>query len=624
MAQPADPDMTPADHHDRSALTSPGSVGTPTPPIPATPDREALLGQLRQIVGAAQVLTDEQATRRFRKGIRTGEGPVLAVVSPGSLVEQWRVLNAVVAAGRIVIMQAANTGLTGGSTPDGQDYDREIILISTRRLVGIHLINDGQQVVCLPGATLDRLEQTLAPLGREPHSVIGSSCIGASVLGGICNNSGGALVRRGPAYTELAVYARVTDSGTVELVNHLGIALGTAPEEVLARLEAGRFAAADIDNDPARAASDPRYAEQVRDVDADSPARFNADPQRLYGASGSAGKLCLFAVRLDTFASEPSTVFYIGSNDPADLTECRRALLTQLPVLPIAGEYIHRTAFDIGEKYGKDTFLFINRFGTARVPRAFAMKSRVDGFFERLGWRGVSDRVIQALTSLLPSHLPLRMRQWRDRYAHHLLLRVSNDTTTAAREILQAQFADSSSGAWFQCEADEGRKAFLHRFAIAGAAIRFREAHPDSVEDIVALDIALRRNDRDWVEQLPAELEVDIRHKLYYGHFFCHVFHQDYIVRKGVDPIAMEHRMWALLDARRAEYPAEHNVGHLYRARPQLAAFYRQLDPTNTFNPGIGQTSRLRGWGEAYREPQVTEAAVAADLAGAGPISPRR
>ncbi|MNT61931.1 D-lactate dehydrogenase [compost metagenome] len=111
------------------------------------------------------------------------------------------------------------------------------------------------------------------------------------------------------------------------------------------------------------------------------------------------------------------------------------------------------------------------------------------------------------------------------------------------------------------------------------------------------LDIALRRNDRDWVETLPADMERDIVHKLYYGHFFCHVFHQDYIVRKGVDPIAMEHRMWALLDARQAEYPAEHNVGHLYVAKPALTAFYRNLDPTNTFNPGIGHTSKLLNWG---------------------------
>lgn len=557
---------------------------------------DALLRELRGTVGAAHVLTEDRDTRRFRNGHRTGQGGVLAVVRPGTLLEQWRVLQAVVAAGRIVIMQAANTGLTGGSTPDGDGYDREIVLVNTLRIAGVQVLGDGAQVVCLPGATLDRLEQALAPLGREPHSVIGSSCIGASVIGGICNNSGGALVRRGPAYTELALYARVRDDGTPELVNHLGIALGATPEEILERLQRGDYTAADITHDPARAASDPRYAEHVRAVDADTPARFNADPSRLFEASGSAGKLCLFAVRLDTFPKEPSSVFYIGSNDPDDLTAVRRHLLTALPRLPIAGEYIHRTAYDIGERYGKDTFLLIDRFGTARVPAAFALKSRVDGFFERFGLRGVTDRVIQAAMGLLPSHLPARMRQWRERYEHHLLVRVSNDTAEATKSFLAGHFGGSTSGAWFEADAEEGRKAFLHRFAIAGAAIRYREVHRRDVEDIVALDVALRRNDRDWVEQLPADVEADVVHKLYYGHFFCHVFHQDYIVKKGVDPLAMEHRMWALLDARRAEYPAEHNVGHLYVAKPGLAGFYRGLDPTNTFNPGIGHTSRLRGW----------------------------
>ncbi|WP_395505374.1 D-lactate dehydrogenase [Ectopseudomonas hydrolytica] len=568
-----------------------------TAAVATTVSRDTLLAQMRQIVGDSHVLIDEQATRRFRKGHRTGEGNVLAVVRPGSLLEQWRVLQAAVAADRIVIMQAANTGLTGGSTPDGDDYDREIVLISTLRITGVQLINDGQQVVCLPGATLDRLEQALAPLNREPHSVIGSSCIGASVLGGICNNSGGALVRRGPAYTELALYAQVKDDGSLELVNHLGIELGDNPEEILTRLQNGDYTPQQVRNEEHAKASDARYGEHVRDVDADTPARFNADPSRLFEASGSAGKLCLFAVRLDTFPKEPSTVFYIGSNDPHDLTEVRRHLLAKLPRLPIAGEYIHRTAFDIGEKYGKDTFLVIDKFGTARVPAAFAMKSRVDGFFERFGLRGVTDRVIQALMNLLPSHLPARMREYRDRFEHHLLVRVSNDTLEQTRTFLTEYFTGSASGAYFECDAEEGRKAFLHRFAIAGAAIRYREAHRSSVEDILALDIALRRNDRDWVETLPQEMEEQIIHKLYYGHFFCHVFHQDYIVRKGIDPIEMEHRMWKLLDARRAEYPAEHNVGHLYVAKPALAGFYRELDPTNTFNPGIGHTSKKKHWG---------------------------
>ena len=149
----------------------------------------------------------------------------------------------------------------------------------------------------------------------------------------------------------------------------------------------------------------------------------------------------------------------------------------------------------------------------------------------------------------------------------------------------------------FECSDSEGTAAFLHRFAVAGAAVRYRAVHPDEVEDIVALDIALRRNDPEWFETLPRDIDADsIIHKLYYGHFFCHVFHQDYIVKKGRDPLAIEHAMWKLLDARGAEYPAEHNVGHLYPAKPALKVFYETLDPTNSFNPGIGHTSKCAHW----------------------------
>lgn len=555
-----------------------------------------LLARLRDIVGAAHVLSGDRPTRRFRTGYRFGDGPVLAVVRPGTLVEQWRVLQAIVAAQAIVIMQAANTGLTGGSTPDGSDYDRPVVIINTLRLTGIQLLNAGHQVVCLPGATLDRLEQVLAPLDREPHSVIGSSCIGASVLGGVCNNSGGALVRRGPAYTEMALFAQVDAHGRLQLVNHLGIALGDDPEQILDRLQRGDYREADVDNATGRAAADPRYAAQVRQVDAPTPARYNADPSRHYEAAGSAGKLAVFAVRLDTFAREPSEVFYIGSNAMEDLTGIRRHLLTAFERLPISGEYLHREAFDIGARYGKDTFLLIDRLGTARVPAAFALKSRIDGAFESIGLRGVTDRVIQALVRRLPDHLPPRMTQFRDRYEHHLLLKVSA-LDAAATEAFLRSCLEQREGDFFRCTPEEGRKAFLHRFAVAGAAVRYRAVHRDTVQDIVALDVALRRDDRQWVEQLPAELDARLAGKLYYGHFFCHVFHQDYIVRKGEDPLAIEHAMWALLDQRGAEYPAEHNVGHLYPAKPALAAFYRGLDPTNVFNPGIGQTPKTHGWG---------------------------
>ena len=56
-------------------------------------------------------------------------------------------------------------------------------------------------------------------------SIIGSTSIGASIVGGVCNNSGGSLIKRGPAYTELALYAKVNDAGELQLINDLGINL---------------------------------------------------------------------------------------------------------------------------------------------------------------------------------------------------------------------------------------------------------------------------------------------------------------------------------------------------------------------------------------------------------------
>lgn len=560
-------------------------------------DVSALINKLRSISGRKYVLTSPSRMRPFATGYRCGHGEIAAVVRPGSLVEQWRVLQACVASGVIVIMQGANTGLTGGSTPNG-DYDRPVIVLNAMRIAGIHLIDGGAQVVCLPGATLYALERKLRPLGREPHSVIGSSCIGASVLGGICNNSGGALIQRGPAYTECALFARLDGNGNLDLVNHLGIALGSDPETILSRVEAGAFSDADIQTGINRAASDRHYADHVRQINEPSPARFNADTGRLFEASGSAGKVALFAVRLDTFISETCTAtFYIGTNDPAELTQIRRHMLAEFPTLPIAAEYIHKDAYDVAEVYGKDTFLAIQYLGTDRLHKLFAFKNWLDRlagmvpFFRPF----FSDRLLQALSRLFPAHLPARIRQYRRRFAHHLILKMGSDGISDARRYLAGRFP-STAGDAFECNDDEARKAFLHRFAVAGAAVRYRAINARDVEDIVALDIALRRDDRDWFEQLPESLRKSIISSLYYGHFFCHVFHQDYIVAKGHDPAALEEDMWALLDARGAEYPAEHNVGHLYRAKPALAGHYRALDPSNTFNPGIGHTSKCAHW----------------------------
>lgn len=559
-----------------------------------SPKTQSLVSHLRSRVGNKNVLTSRRATRRYSRGFRFGGGEAAAVVLPQTLLEQWDVLQICIDANAIVIAQASNTGLTGGSTPFGQDYDRPVVIISTVKLNNIHLLGDGRQVVCLPGSTLYQLENILKPLGRDPHSVIGSSCIGASVVGGVCNNSGGALVNRGPAYTELSLYAQVDEAGQLSLVNDLGIALGDTPEQMLSRLEKGELPAEDIQWDTG-AASDSRYDECVRDIDASTPARYNADPSRLYGASGCAGKVMVFAVRLDTFpAAAAERYLYVGTNNTLDFANLRRSLLSKLDNLPVSVEYMHKDAFDIADQYGKDIFLLIEKAGTARLPAFFALKSKLDAFLEDigLGRLNVSERTLQWFACLFPDHLPKVLREYRKQFEHHLMIKVHEQDLAPLQAILDADIKHTG-GNYFVCSDQEGKKAFLHRFAAAGAAIRYRSLHRKTVQDIVALDIALPRNEMDWFETLPSSFDQPISHKLYYGHFLCHVLHQDYIVRKGNDCEDLEHKLLDLLAARGAQYPAEHNVGHLYKAKPELSGFYRKLDPCNCFNPGIGMTSKF-------------------------------
>ena len=125
-----------------------------------------LISSLTQTVGEKYIITDPAKTEQYCQGYRFGEGRALVVVRPGTILEMWKILQACVEADVIVITQAANTGLTGGSTPDGNDYDRDIVIVNTMRMNIIQTINNNEQVVCLPGSTLNQLELLLKSLGR--------------------------------------------------------------------------------------------------------------------------------------------------------------------------------------------------------------------------------------------------------------------------------------------------------------------------------------------------------------------------------------------------------------------------------------------------------------------------
>ena len=556
-----------------------------------------IVEEFKLITGNKYVITSKWGKEPFNKGWRYGGGDAVAVIKPGTLLEIWKVLQICVKHDIIVIMQAANTGLTGGSTPFGNDYDRPIVIINTLRVNSIQLINNGNQILALAGSSLYDLENKLKPLEKEPHSVIGSTSIGASIVGGVCNNSGGSLVHRGPAYTEFALYAKVNKDGKLELINELDINLGSNPEEILVNLENNNYTSSDIIKSK-KLGSDDKYSEIVRGIDENTAARFNADNRLLYSASGSAGKIAVFALRLDTYkAPKKSKVFYVGSNNQDDFWKIRREILRNFNELPRLGDYMHRDCYDAAKKYSKDTFIVIEKLGTNFLPSLFEFKRIVDIIAEKIKFlpEKFSDKLMQFLSNFWPNHLPKKMEAFRDQFEHHWIIEMTDDGINEA-EIYFKDFFKDKKGDFFICNSNEGKKAMLHRYVSASAIGRYQALNKKNIGEMMSLDIAFPRNEKNWLETLPEYINDKLELKFYYGHLFCHVFHHNYILKKGVDAKKLKKELLEIYDRRGAEYPAEHNVGHEYKAIPLLVEFYKKLDPTNFFNPGIGQTSKLKNW----------------------------
>ena len=575
-----------------------------------------LLTQLTDVVGYKNVLTSPSQQQAYTHGMIEDDATseVLAVIVPQSLIALWQVINICAAADVIIIAQAANTGLTGGSTPFG-NYDRPVIVISMQSLDGIYLLNDAKEAIALPATTLQQLDSILAPLGREPHSVLGSSCIGASVIGGICNSSGGMLVQRGPAYTEMALYARRTAAGSFELFNHLGVDLGVTPEEILNNLQLGQFSKVDsqIDKSPDscaanKACSNHYYQNTVRDYAATTPARYNNDPNGLFEASGSAGKLIVFAVRVATFAKAArEQTFYISSNSADALTTLRREWLKSKLNLPVFAEYMHKDYNDITLRYGRDTCLSMSRLPASKIAALYRLQTKVGYYLDK--WRlpkTIPDRLLQLASSFMPAALPQPLARQSLNYTYHLIIKVADNIATddriakdkntdCAHSFLQ-QHMQHYKGALHVCTDKEAAALLVFRSAATAAMFRFYNLNQSDFGELISTDIALPRNATDWDEVLPLHLQKQVKQTFYLGHFFCHVIHQDYLLRPAADPQAFKDELLSFYDQRHIEYPAEHNVGHIYTAKYELSSFYKELDPTNSLNPGIGHTAKGKNW----------------------------
>ena len=571
----------------------------------------SLLTDLSAIIGATNVLTKPSQQQSYTQGaIASITDAVAAVVIPDSLVALWRVINLCAAADVIIVAQAANTGLTGGSTPYGE-YDRAVVVISMQRLGGIHLLNDAAELVALPAATLQQLEYKLAPLGREPHSVLGSSCVGASVIGGICNSSGGMLVQRGPAYTEMSLFAKRNAMGEFELINHLGIDLGVDPEEMLENLQTGTFNK-NTESANSKSCTNHHYQHKVRDCEADTPARFNNDPNGLYEASGSAGKVIVFAVRVATFAKPTQEqTFYISTNDANTLTALRQQWLKSELNLPILAEYMHKNYNDITMRYGRDTCLSMRKLPASKIGALYRLQAKIGYYLDK--WRlpqTLPDRMLQMTGIFMPPSLPNSLAEQACSYRYHLIIKVADGNNTyddnsddngshghiATAQVFLQSHMQQHQGVVHLCTAAESQALLVFRSAATAAMFRYHNLNHTRFGALLSTDIALPRNAVDWDEVLPINLQKQVSKTFYLGHFFCHVMHQDYLLHPEVDAKKFKDELLAFYDRRRIEYPAEHNVGHVYTAKSALHTFYKKLDPTNSLNPGIGQTAKWKNW----------------------------
>lgn len=120
---------------------------------------------------------------------------------------------------------------------------------------------------------------------------------------------------------------------------------------------------------------------------------------------------------------------------------------------------MHRDIYDIAEKYGKDTFLMIDKLGTDKMPFFFTMKGRTDAMLEKVSLfkPHFTDRFMQKLGHVFPAHLPERMKTWRDKYEHHLLLKMAGDGIEEAQRWLTEYF-QQAEGDFFACTPEEGSK----------------------------------------------------------------------------------------------------------------------------------------------------------------------
>jgi D-lactate dehydrogenase len=590
-----------------------------------TEEQRALPARLARIVGKENLLDgrhESTQTLPYLTGARLGSGgSALAILTPQSLQDVVNCVKLIVDANCVIMPQGANTGLTGGSVPRTQTGDkRPVVIISMKRLDAIFPIDNGKRVVCMAGAGLATLSKEIPSWfpDRESHSILGSTFLNPTTAAGVALGSGGTQLRKGPAYTDRAMYIKVWQNkfgeNVVNVVNALGIAgiedenfhegKGNAVEQLDSYQRDvkggfGRAMSKSSDSEHGKAsAHDAKYAHQICEHD-NNVSRYNANCAGTE-CNRSEGKVLILATVHDTFQKPLSTrTFWISFNDLQTALDFRRDVcLDNADDLPLSVEYMDRDTFDVIDQSGRIMATVIKVVGL--TGSTLRQLWNVKLWVESLPISGAHlwcDKLLYFLNPMCPAILPKRIMEVGKKMDHHAAISVGefgNGNMDKLLDRLQA-FASKHGKDKIvinECQSDaevQGLTAF--RFVAAPA---FRTWCVGEGAQGVSVDYALPKNGG----QIPKISSKPMK-RMRYSHFGCNVVHEDLAFAPEVDAHAAKMELKKTVEFDNGgKLPAEHGHGTEYHAPPDTQERWKKMDPLNVFNPGVGGLS----YKERYQE----------------------
>uniref|UniRef100_A0A0G4H3Q1 FAD-binding PCMH-type domain-containing protein n=1 Tax=Chromera velia CCMP2878 TaxID=1169474 RepID=A0A0G4H3Q1_9ALVE len=559
------------------------ALSTAPSPLSTKASQSLLANELRGIVGADSVEENVQM-----RGYRGGKGTADILSKPSTLTEAAVALSACAKAGVAVLLQGANTGLTGGSVPNGETDERMRVVLNLRRLSESAQVDGGQRVLCHAGMGITSL----------------------------------AKVRKGPAFTERALYCAVESDFTVRVVNSLGIEgipdgewqLEEGGLEVIEKVEdiAGRS----FQTDPGcrLLASDTTYGRRLAHLDGEL-SRYNADT-RGPRFSRSEGKVLILASVHDTFPEPLSARTLWVSVDSLSrahalkdhLLGAERAVQKKsggrlkMPketplLLPSSIEYMNADTVDTTDEVARFSLQVINQLGLYNdaLRQLFGVKA----WFESLPFPGalqLPNKILSFISPLFPPPLASEVEDLRKSFSHHLLIDLGDyghkedeqlqDRILSFVEEENAKAEEEgrgpAAGIYESVSSDESKQLAIFRFVAAAAFQMWADVQGACT---LSLDYALPKN-----EEAEPPLPVKALRRLRYAHYGCNVVHDDIAfpasAEKDIKKIKAEIRK--TVEEMGGRLPSEHGHGTEYEAPPDTQARWRDLDPTNTFLPGLG------------------------------------